>query len=103
MITGGLASGQPLYLKALRDRGALRGFLGVGLHYPANQFVIGNFLKYTDNLPIYVTEWWADAPLIPAYRLMLRQSKVALDARFCWGYDRWALSDAQRRAILASN
>jgi hypothetical protein len=103
MITAGLASNQPAYLKAARDAGGLKGFLGVGLHYPTNLLAIGNFARYTDNLPLYVTEWWTDAPLIPAYRLMLRQSKVAMDCRFSWGYDRWALTDAQKRAIQATN
>lgn len=101
MITAGLASNQPQYLRTVRDAGGLTGFLGVGMHYPSSQSAMTSMLRYSDNLPLYVTEWNYPAHLIPSYRLMLRQTRVALDCWFSWGYDRWALSNAQKRALSA--
>jgi hypothetical protein len=102
MITGALASGQPTYLRNVRDAGGLNGFLGVGLHYPSEATTFASYKRYASGLPFYVTEWWRPAERILEYRTMLRQAGVVLDAWFSWGYQEFALSLAQERALRAA-
>jgi hypothetical protein len=102
MITGALASGQPIYLRNVRDAGGLTGFLGVGLHYPSEATMFAGYKRYTGGLPFYVTEWWRPTERILEYKVMLRQAGVVLDAWFSWGYQEFALSPAQERALRAA-
>ena len=102
MITGGLASGQVVYLRQVRDAGGLNGFLGVGLHYPKDAAKITQFASFAGGLPMVISEWWRPAQNIPEYMQILRACKVSLHAWFCLGYDQWALQPDQARAIRAS-
>jgi len=99
MITGGLASAQVVYLRQVRDAGGLEGFVGVGMHYPRDAAVITKFASFAGGLPMVVSEWWRPAQNIPEYLQILRSTKVSLHAWFCLGYDQWALSPEQERAI----
>lgn len=101
LITGGLAAGDSNYLRRVRDAGGLVGYQGVGLHYPRNQAVIQAFQRYTNGLPICVTEWNVKATDAPFYRAMMRTAGVAFDAWFTIGYGEFILTEAAQRAITA--
>jgi len=101
MITGGLASGDANYLKQVRDSGGLIGFSGVAIHYPSSSTVIAAYKRYAFSLPIYVTEWNTSADRVIAYKAMLKASGVVLSCWFSWGYNEWALSPQQARALTA--
>jgi hypothetical protein len=101
MITAGLATADSSYLQRVRDLGGLNGFSGVAVHYPASLATISNYRRYANGLPIYVTEFNTSADRIVAYKAMMQSAGVALSAWFSWGYDQWALSPQQARALLA--
>jgi len=101
MIPGGLASGDANYLKEVRLSGGLNGFSGVALHYPSSSIVLDTYKRYAPGLPIYVTEWNVSADRVIAYKAMLHAAGVALSAWFSWGYEQWALSPQQARALTA--
>jgi len=101
MITAGLASGQPLYLRDVDIAGGLVGFNAIALHYPKDATDINRFTKYAHGLPKVITEWWRPADHILEYKLELRKANVMLDAWFCWGYGQWALQPDQLRALRA--
>ena len=101
MVTGGLARGVATFLRDVRDAGGLAGYSGVGLHYPAMAATFSAFTRYASGLPFVVSEWWTPADKVLAYRLMLRQQNVLLAGWFCWGYEQFALSPEQNRALNA--
>jgi len=101
MITGGLASAQVVYLRQVRDHGGLAGFHGVGMHYPRDAATITKFASFAGGLPMVISEWWRPAEHIPDYVQQLRLAKVSLAGWFSWGYDQWALTPEQLRALNA--
>lgn len=101
MITAGLASGNPLYLRDVDAAGGLTGFNGIALHYPRDATAISRYTRYAHGLPKYVTEWWRPYDRILDYRAELRKADIVLDAWFCWGYGQWALEPEQTRALRA--
>jgi hypothetical protein len=103
MIAAGLGSGQPGYWRAV---GALPGCSGFAVH-PYGKSVeqartlLRAYKSITPTLPLIVSEWNRPAAEVVPFAVMLRQEAV-MSAWFCWRWQSWTLSSAQRRAIRAA-
>jgi len=106
MISAGLASGQTGYWRNIAREILEMGYQGFAVHPYGKtarqaEYMLKSYVSLSPNLPLWITEWNRPAREILDWKAMLTRVGVVESCWFSWGYDQWALTKSQLRALRA--